>query len=53
MQMAGDRMSESQEKPIDSIINFKEFLETKKDSISKLTQEVPRSGRLTKHSLSQ
>ncbi len=39
MEMAGEEMSKSQEKPIDSIISFKEFLDTKSDSISKLPIE--------------
>jgi len=37
MQMAGDKISESQEKKIDSIIVFKDFLEEKKDSIALLS----------------
>lgn len=39
MKMAGDEMSKDGEKSIDSILYFKDFLEAKKDSISKLSQE--------------
>ncbi len=39
MQMAGDKVSEGKEEVIDSIIVFKDFLEEKKDSISKLPEE--------------
>ncbi len=39
MQMAGDKFSEGKEEVIDSTIVFKDFLEEKKDSISKLSME--------------
>ncbi|MFG6687991.1 hypothetical protein ACGK9U_15550 [Mariniflexile sp. HNIBRBA6329] len=39
MQMAGDKMGESQEKAIDSTFSFKELFSTMKDSISKLSEE--------------
>lgn len=39
MKMAGDEMAQDGEKSIDSIIHFKDFLESKKDSISKLSAE--------------
>ncbi|OYX25514.1 MAG: hypothetical protein B7Z06_07130 [Flavobacteriales bacterium 32-35-8] len=39
MQMAGDQMSETQEKAIDSTFNFKELFDTMRDSISKLPEE--------------
>ncbi len=39
MDMAGDEMVKTGEKPIDSIITFKDFLEEKKDSIAQLPQE--------------
>ncbi|MEN3325108.1 hypothetical protein VP395_15325 [Mariniflexile soesokkakense] len=39
MQMAGDKISESQEKAIDSTFSFKELFSTMKDSISKLSEE--------------
>lgn len=39
MQMAGDEMSKTNEKPVDSIISFKELLEEKHDSIAELTPE--------------
>ena len=39
MQMAGDQISESQEKAIDSTFSFKELFHTMQDSISKLPEE--------------
>ncbi|WP_308993809.1 hypothetical protein QLS71_010295 [Mariniflexile litorale] len=39
MQMAGDKISESQEKAIDSTFSFKELFHTMRDSISKLSEE--------------
>ncbi|MBP0903240.1 hypothetical protein ACFSKN_14815 [Mariniflexile gromovii] len=39
MQMAGDKMGESQEKAIDSTFSFKELFSSMKDSISKLSEE--------------
>lgn len=39
MQMAGDKMGESQDKAIDSTFSFKELFNTMKDSISQLTVE--------------
>lgn len=39
MQMAGEEMTKNNEKPVDSIISFKELLEEKKDSIAKLSPE--------------
>ena len=36
MDMAGDELTKTNEKPIDSIISFKDFLEEKKDSIAQL-----------------
>lgn len=39
MEMAGDEMSKENEKAIDSLIYFKDVLEEKKDSISKLSEE--------------
>jgi len=39
MQMAGDKITKGEEKKMDSIISFKELLEEKKDSISKLSPE--------------
>ena len=39
MQMAGDEMNAKEEKPIDSMIVFKDFLEEKKDSIATLPEE--------------
>ncbi|MBO0330386.1 hypothetical protein [[Muricauda] lutisoli] len=39
MDMAGDELAKTDEKPIDSIISFKDFLEKKKDSIAQLPQE--------------
>ncbi len=37
--MAGDELAKTDEKPIDSIISFKDFLEQKKDSIAQLPEE--------------
>ena len=39
MEMAGDEMKKSNEKPVDSIISFKNLLEEKKDSIAQLSPE--------------
>ncbi|MEM8764701.1 MAG: hypothetical protein AAGD88_12860 [Bacteroidota bacterium] len=39
MQMAGDEFKNSNEKPVDSIISFKELMEEKKDSIAQLSPE--------------
>lgn len=39
MQMAGDEMMKTNEKPVDSLISFKDLLEEKKDSIAKLSPE--------------
>nr|WP_299388084.1 hypothetical protein [Allomuricauda sp.] len=39
MQMAGEELGKSDEKPMDSIISFKSFLEEKKDSIAQLSAE--------------
>ncbi|MBO0343030.1 MAG: hypothetical protein VX798_02765 [Bacteroidota bacterium] len=39
MDMAGDELAKTDEKPIDSIISFKDFLEQKKDSIAQLPEE--------------
>ncbi|WP_036380030.1 hypothetical protein [Muricauda sp. MAR_2010_75] len=39
MEMAGDQMVKENEKPIDSIISFKELLEEKHDSIAELAPE--------------
>lgn len=39
MQMAGDKIAESQEKAIDSTFSFKELFHTMRDSISKLPEE--------------
>ncbi len=39
MEVAGEEMAQTNEKAIDSIISFKEFLEEKKDSISQLSAE--------------
>ncbi|WP_108246857.1 hypothetical protein [Muricauda brasiliensis] len=39
MEMAGEEMAKTNEKPIDSIISFKTFLEEKKDSIAQLPIE--------------
>lgn len=39
MDMAGDELAKTNEKPIDSIISFKDFLEEKKDSIAQLPKE--------------
>nr|WP_299344137.1 hypothetical protein [Allomuricauda sp.] len=39
MQMAGEEMTKSNEKPVDSIISFKKLLEEKKDSIAQLSPE--------------
>ncbi|WP_405205274.1 hypothetical protein [Aquimarina sp. LLG6339-5] len=39
MQMGGDKITEGKEEVIDSTLVFKEFLEEKKDSISKLPKE--------------
>ncbi|MEW2923233.1 MULTISPECIES: hypothetical protein [Flavobacteriaceae] len=39
MEMAGDQMVKENEKPIDSIISFKDLLEEKKDSIAQLSPE--------------
>ena len=39
MDMAGDELTKTNEKPIDSIISFKDFLEEKKDSIAQLPLE--------------
>ncbi len=39
MEMAGDQMAKENEKPIDSIISFKDLLEEKKDSIAQLSTE--------------
>ncbi len=38
MEMAGDEMMKKEEKAMDSIISFKEFLEEKKDSIANLPE---------------
>ena len=40
MEMAGDKMTKENEKPIDSIISFKDLLEVKKDSIAQLSAEA-------------
>ena len=37
--MAGEEMQKNNEKPIDSLIYFKDFLEEKKDSIAQLSEE--------------
>lgn len=39
MEMAGDEMKKSNEKPVDSLISFKDLLEDKKDSIAQLSPE--------------
>ena len=39
MQMAGDKMTDKQEKAIDSTFSFKELFQTMRDSISKLSAE--------------
>ncbi|MEL6976003.1 MAG: hypothetical protein AAGL29_11480 [Bacteroidota bacterium] len=39
MQMAGEEMKSTNEKPVDSIISFKDMLEEKKDSIAQLSPE--------------
>ncbi|NAS14391.1 hypothetical protein [Poritiphilus flavus] len=39
MEMAGEEMAQTNEKPVDSIISFKDFLEEKKDSIATLSPE--------------
>ncbi|MGW9683977.1 hypothetical protein [Flagellimonas sp. 2504JD1-5] len=39
MEMAGEEMKKSNEKPVDSIISFKDLLEEKKDSIAQLSPE--------------
>ncbi|WP_420320282.1 hypothetical protein [Flagellimonas sp.] len=39
MEMAGEEMKKSNEKPMDSIISFKDMLEEKKDSIAQLSPE--------------
>lgn len=39
MDMAGEELAKTNEKPIDSIISFKDFLEEKKDSIAQLPEE--------------
>lgn len=39
MEMAGEEMAKNNEKPIDSIISFKDFLEEHKDSIAQLSLE--------------
>ncbi|MGX1931063.1 hypothetical protein [Flagellimonas sp. 2504JD4-2] len=39
MEMAGDEMKKSNEKPVDSLISFKDLLEDKKDSIATLSPE--------------
>ncbi len=39
MEMAGEEMQKSNEKPVDSLIYFKDFLEEKKDSIAQLSEE--------------
>lgn len=39
MQMAGDKMSETQEKPIDSTFSFKELFSAMSDSITQLSAE--------------
>ncbi|MAU17578.1 MAG: hypothetical protein CMH46_18785 [Muricauda sp.] len=39
MDMAGDEMAKTDEKAIDSIISFKDFLEEKKDSIAQLPKD--------------
>ena len=39
MEMAGDEMKKSTEKPVDSLISFKDLLEEKKDSIAQLSPE--------------
>ncbi|WP_422348961.1 hypothetical protein [Flagellimonas sp.] len=39
MEMAGEEMKKSNEKPVDSLISFKDLLEEKKDSISQLSPE--------------
>ncbi len=39
MEMAGEEMQKSNEKPIDSLISFKDLLEEKKDSIATLSPE--------------
>ncbi|MDO7174007.1 hypothetical protein [Mariniflexile sp. AS56] len=39
MQMAGDKISESQEKAMDSTFSFKELFDTMRDSISNLSKE--------------
>lgn len=39
MQMAGDEMAQNEEKPVDSIISFKDLLAEKKDSIAQLSPE--------------
>lgn len=39
MQMAGEEMSKGKEEAIDSTFSFKELFDTKRDSISKLTEE--------------
>ncbi|WP_299777427.1 hypothetical protein [uncultured Formosa sp.] len=39
MEMGGDNLGESEEKTLDSIIVFKDFLEAKKDSIATLPKE--------------
>ena len=39
MEMAGEEMMKSNEKPVDSLFSFKDMLEEKKDSIAKLPPE--------------
>lgn len=39
MEMAGEEMQKSNEKPVDSLISFKDLLEEKKDSIATLSAE--------------
>ena len=39
MEMAGEEMAKNNEKPVDSIISFKDFLEEHKDSIAQLPPE--------------
>ncbi|NAY92244.1 hypothetical protein GTQ34_09960 [Muricauda sp. JGD-17] len=39
MEMAGEEMQKNNEKPVDSLIYFKDFLEAKKDSIAQLPEE--------------
>ena len=39
MEMAGEEMQKNNEKPVDSLIYFKDFFEAKKDSIAQLPEE--------------